>query len=77
MPRVPKYIFCPCKKPWKLCVSKPNSYKLDARDLLDIWSINLYSHKGNTPFTIDYDFINLKPSNSKFICRFDNKTNKP
>ena len=77
MPRVPKYIFCQCMKPWKLCVSKPNSYKLDARDLLDIWSINLYSHKGNTPFTIDYDFINLKPSNIKFICRFDNKTNKP
>ena len=64
MPRVPKYIFCQCMK-------------LDARDLLDIWSIDLYSHKGKIPFNIDYDFINLKPSNSKFICRFDNKTNKP
>ena len=77
MPRLPKYIFCQCMKPWKLCVSKPNSYKIDARDLLDIWSINLYSHKGNTPFNLNYDFINLKPSNNTFVCRFDNKTNKP
>lgn len=77
MPRLPKYIFCQCMKPWKLCVSKPNSYKIDARDLLDIWSINLYSHKGNTPFNLNYDFINLKPSNNTFVCRFDSKTNKP
>jgi hypothetical protein len=76
MPRVPKYIFCQCMKPWKLCINKPNSYKLDARDLLDIWSINLYSYKGNTQFNLNYDFINLKPLQKPFVCRFDNKTNK-
>jgi hypothetical protein len=70
MPRVPKYIFCQCMKPWKLCVSKPNSYKLDARDLLDVWSINLYIYKNNMPFNLNYDFINLKLSDKPFVCRF-------
>ena len=70
MPRLPKYIFCQCMKPWKLCVNKPNSYKIDARDLLDIWSINRYIFKSNIPVNLNYDFINLRPLKSKFVCRF-------
>ena len=73
MPRVPKHIFCQCMKPWKLCINKPNSYKLDVRDLLDLWSINLYINKTNIiPFNLNYDFINLKPSDKPFVCRFSN-----
>ena len=70
MQSIPKYIFCQCMKPWKMCVNKPNSYKLDARDLLDIWSINRYIFKSNMPFNLNYDFINLRPLKSKFVCRF-------
>jgi len=77
MPKLPKYIFCQCMKPWKLCVNKPKSYKIDARDLLDIWSINRYIFKSNMPFNLNYDFINMKPSNEPFVCRFDKKLNKP
>ena len=77
MPRVPKYIFCQCMKPWKLCINKPKSYKIDARDLLDIWSINRYIFKSNMPYNLNYDFINLKPSDKPFVCRFDKKLNKP
>ena len=29
-----KYIFCQCMKPWSICISKNNSYKLDVRDLI-------------------------------------------
>ena len=72
MPSVPKYIFCQCMKPWKICVSKPNSYKLDVRDLLDLWSINLYIYKTKMPYNLNYDFINLKPSDKPFVCRFSN-----
>jgi hypothetical protein len=70
MPKLAKYIFCQCMKPWKLCINKPKSYKLDARDLLDVWSINLYIYKNNMPFNLNYDFINLKPSDKPFVCRF-------
>ena len=73
MPKLPKYIFCQCMKPWKLCINKPKSYKIDARDLLDIWSINRYIFKSNMPYNLNYDFINLKSSNKPFVCRF----NKP
>lgn len=70
MPTAPKYIFCQCMKPWKICVNKSNSYKLDVRDLLDIWSINRYIFKTKMPFNLNYDFINLKLSDKPFVCRF-------
>jgi hypothetical protein len=73
MPKLPKYIFCQCMKPWKLCINKPKSYKIDARDLLDVWSINRYMFKSNMPYNLNYDFINLKLSDKPFVCRF----NKP
>ena len=73
MPSTPKHIFCQCMKPWKICVNKPNSYKLDGRDLLDLWAINRYIFKPNIKLDLNYDFINLKPSKTKFVCRFNNK----
>ena len=73
MPTVAKHIFCQCMKPWKICVNKPNSYKIDGRDLLDVWAINRYIFKPNIKTNLNYDFINLKPSNTKFVCRFNNK----
>ena len=76
MQSIPKHIFCQCMKPWKLCINKPKSYKIDARDLLDIWSINRYIFKSNMPYNLNYDFINLKPSDKPFVCRFDKKLNQ-
>jgi hypothetical protein len=73
MPSVPKHIFCQCMKPWKICVNKPNSYKIDGRDLLDVWAINRYIFKPNIKLDLNYDFINLKPLKSQFCCRFKNK----
>lgn len=73
MPSVPKHIFCQCMKPWKICVNKPNSYKIDGRDLLDVWAINRYIFKPNIKLDLNYDFINLKPLNRQFCCRFKNK----
>jgi hypothetical protein len=29
-------------KPWKLCVNKPNSYKVDVRDLLNSYNMKPY-----------------------------------
>jgi hypothetical protein len=77
MPSVPKHIFCQCMKPWKICVNKPNSYKIDGRDLLDVWAINRYIFKPNIKLDLNYDFINLKPLNRQFCCRFTDKPIKP
>ena len=74
---ISKHIFCQCMKPWKMCVNKSNSYKIDGRDLLDVWAISQYSYKSNVPFNLNYDFINLKPDNSSnFVCRFDKNKEK-
>ena len=67
------YIFCQCMKPWKLCINKPKSYKLDIRDLLNIWSINRYIFTKKAPLSLNYDFVNMKPLTTKFVCRFDDK----
>ena len=72
MPSIPKYVFCQCMKPWKICINKPNSYKIDVRDLLDLWSINLYIYKTNKTIMLNYDYINLTPLKSQFVCRFTN-----
>ena len=72
-----KYIFCQCMKPWKLCVNKPKSYKLDVRGLIDM---NQFKSEKNSKkssydisYNINYDFVNMKSTNSKFVCRFPNK----
>lgn len=73
-----KNIFCQCMKPWKMCINKPKSYKIDARDLLDVWKINKYifNTTSKSLLEINYDFINLEPTNTKFVCRFSNSPNK-
>lgn len=70
---ISKYIFCQCMKPWKLCINKPNSYKLDVRGLIDINALKSEKKCDN----INYDFVNMRPTNTKFVCRFtDNVVNK-
>ena len=81
----PKYIFCQCMKPWKLCINKKVSYKIDARGLIDIYRLKdpFYSETMsddkreqlrdscyNSSKNINYDFINMRPTNTKFECRF-------
>lgn len=81
----PKYIFCQCMKPWKLCINKKVSYKIDARGLIDIYRLRdpFYSETMsddkreqlrnscyNSSKNINYDFINMRPTNTKFECRF-------
>ena len=81
----PKYIFCQCMKPWKLCINKKVSYKIDARGLIDIYRLKdpFYSETMsddkrnqlrdscyNSSKNINYDFINMRPTNTKFVCRF-------
>ena len=76
---IPKYIFCQCMKPWKLCVNKPNSYKIDTRGLIDIYRLRIpflsetNSQSINEKYNINYDFINMRPTNTPFVCRFHNK----
>ena len=71
---IPRYIFCQCMKPWKLCINKQNSYKVDVRDLLNSYNMNPYIHIGknnyvdNINYNINYDFINNKKTNTKFEC---------
>ena len=71
---LPKYIFCQCMKPWKLCATKKNSYKIDVRDLIDTHNlkpfIKVEKEKGIGNYNINYDFVNKKPSRNKFECRF-------
>ena len=73
--KIPQHIFCQCMKPWSICVSKKNSYKLDVRDLIDIYSLKpiLNVGKGNiihTKFNVNYDFVNKKWMSEKFKWRF-------
>ena len=69
-----KYIFCQCMKPWKLCATKQNSYKIDVRDLIDTHTlkpfITVEKEKKISNYNINYDFVNKKPSRTKFECRF-------
>lgn len=81
---IPKHIFCQCMKPWSICASKKNSYKLDVRDLIDISSLKpqnyYYVPKGVHKYIplnfLDYDFINKKWLLENFECRFRDKNNK-
>ena len=38
---LPKHIFCQCMKPWTICANKNNSYKIDARDIININSLKI------------------------------------
>ena len=67
---IPKHIFCQCMKPWKICIDKKNSYKLDVRDLKNTNNIGKYL----TQPQLNYDFINRKIINDDFVCRFNGKT---
>ena len=66
-------------KPWKLCINKQSSYKLDARGIIDIYKIKVPCldddkrsdiNKQSDFNKINYDFIKMRPTNTKFVCRF-------
>ena len=38
--KIPQHIFCQCMKPWKICVNKKNSYKIDVQNLIDLYLSN-------------------------------------
>jgi hypothetical protein len=65
-------------KPWAICASKKNSYKLDVRDLIDLYSLNPILNVGKgTKFNVNYDFVNKKWLTEKFECRFlDDKSRR-
>ena len=67
----PKHIFCQCMKPWKICTSKQKSYQIDIRDLLTTYDMPRFI----TKFHLNYDFINKKFQNTKFICRYNDCNN--
>ena len=69
---LPKHIFCQCMKPWKSCITKKNSYKIDVRDLITRHNLNPYLSKQD----INYDFVNQKWLPEKFECRFRDKKNQ-
>lgn len=52
-------------KPWKICINKKNSYKIDVRELINTNELNILSNK----LHISYDFINKKMLKNKFICK--------
>lgn len=78
---LPKYIFCRCMKPWKICIDKKNSPRIDVRELIDINSLKpqnyYYVPKGVNKYIplsfLDYDFINKKWMLENFECRFRDK----
>lgn len=67
-----KYIFCKCMKPWSICVNKKNSYKLDVRDLINIYNLSPYLNESH----LNFDFINKKQLADKFVCRFSKNERK-
>jgi hypothetical protein len=69
---LPKHFFCKCMKPWKVCVNKRNSYKLDVRDLIDTQYIEHQTKL--SPLYLHYDFINKKWLQYSFKCRFLDNT---
>ena len=63
---ISKHIFCQCMKPWPICISKKNSYKLDIRDLIYTYNLTPYLTESH----LNFDFINRRPLEYKFECRF-------
>ena len=70
--KISKNIFCQCMKPWEICINKPNSYKIDVRDLISTYNLSPYVSN----HYLEYDFINNKPLQNYFKCRFTDKTTK-
>ena len=71
-----QHIFCKCMKPWKVCVNKRNSYKIDVRELIDTRDIP--TPQKLTKLHLNYDFINKKWLKYRFNCRFiDDKVPPP
>ena len=66
---LPKYTFCRCMKPWKICIDKKNSHKIDVRELINTNNIGPHF----TSSHLFYDFINRKITNDDFVCRFNGK----
>ena len=52
-------------KPWSICVSKNNSYKIDVRDLINLYNLTPYLNESH----LNFDFINMRPLQEKFVCR--------
>jgi hypothetical protein len=73
---ISKHIFCQCMKPWSICISKQNSYKLDVRDLINIYYLSPYLNE----IHLNFDFVNKRILKEKFVCRFSDskkiETNK-
>ena len=63
---ISKHIFCQCMKPWSICISKNKSYKLDIRDLIYTYNLSPYLDDSH----LNFDFINRRPLDYKFECRF-------
>jgi len=66
--RLPKHNFCRCMKPWKICVNKKNSYKIDVRELINTQDIP--TPPNLSQLHLNYDFINKKWLHKRFNCRF-------
>ena len=69
---IKKYIFCQCMKPWSICKGKNNSHKIDVRDLINLY--NLTPHLNESQ--LNFDFINMRPLQQKFVCRVLNNDYK-
>ena len=69
---ISKHIFCQCMKAWSICVSKNNSYKLDIRDLIYTYNLTPYLTESH----LNFDFINRRPLDYKFTCRFSKNESK-
>ena len=71
--KLPQHIFCQCMKPWPICVSKKNSYKLDLGPVFFLQlPFNFIPYLQDVH--IKYDFINERWLKENFECRFrDNK----
>lgn len=69
---ISKHIFCQCMKPWSICVSKKNSYKLDIRDLINTYNLTPYLTESH----LNFDFINRRQLDYKFVCRFSKDETK-
>ncbi len=67
-------------KPWKLCVNKQKSYKIDIRDLISDHNFIPFLNNLNLNYfkcdLVNYDFVNKKYLTTKFVCRFETVRNK-
>jgi len=52
-------------KPWSICKGKNNSHKIDVRDLINIYKLTPHLNESH----LNFDFINMRPLQDKFVCR--------